>query len=215
MATVTDTAAHERWEKEIAAAPTREQPPTTVSSVPIEPLYTPESLNGFDPDTDLGYPGQYPYTRGVHASHVPQPVVDHASVRRLRHAAADQRALQVPARQGADRPQHRVRSADVDGTRQRRSARLRRGRPARRRRRTLDDMHELFAGIDLAEGVGVDDDQRAGHRHHGLFPRQRPRPGRGLEAAARHVAERHFEGVSRPERIRLSAGAARPSGLPM
>src|SRR5437762_4363211 len=68
MATVTDTAARQRWEKELAAAPTREQPPTTVSSVPVEPLYTPESLNGFDPETDLGYPGQYPFTRGVHAT---------------------------------------------------------------------------------------------------------------------------------------------------
>jgi methylmalonyl-CoA mutase, N-terminal domain len=68
MATVTDTAAQERWEKEVAAAPTRDQPPTTVSSVPIEPLYAPESLNGFDPDVDLGYPGQYPFTRGVHAT---------------------------------------------------------------------------------------------------------------------------------------------------
>ena len=46
----------------------RETPPTTVSSVPIEPLYTPESLNGFDYDADLGYPGQYPFTRGVHAT---------------------------------------------------------------------------------------------------------------------------------------------------
>src|SRR5437762_4171333 len=68
MATVTDTAARQRWEKELAAAPTREQPPTTVSSVPVEPLYTPESLNGFDPDHDLGFPGQYPFTRGVHAT---------------------------------------------------------------------------------------------------------------------------------------------------
>src|SRR5215471_12484576 len=68
MATVTDTAARQRWEKEAAAAPSREQPPTTVSSVPIDPLYTPDSLNGFDPDADLGYPGQYPFTRGVHAS---------------------------------------------------------------------------------------------------------------------------------------------------
>src|SRR5437660_1727042 len=68
MATVTDTAAHDRWAKEAAAAPAREQPPTTVSSVPIDALYTPESLNGFDPDADLGYPGQYPFTRGVHAS---------------------------------------------------------------------------------------------------------------------------------------------------
>jgi methylmalonyl-CoA mutase N-terminal domain/subunit len=68
MSTVTDTAARDRWEKELAAAPEREQPATTVSSVPIEPLYTSESLNGFDYETDLGYPGQYPFTRGVHAS---------------------------------------------------------------------------------------------------------------------------------------------------
>jgi methylmalonyl-CoA mutase N-terminal domain/subunit len=68
MATVTDTAARDRWGKELAAAPERAEPPTTVSSVPIEPLYTPESLNGFDPEVDLGYPGQYPFARGVHAS---------------------------------------------------------------------------------------------------------------------------------------------------
>ena len=68
MATVTDRTGMDRWEKENASAPLRETPPTTVSSVPIEALYTPESLNGFDYETDLGYPGQYPYTRGVHAS---------------------------------------------------------------------------------------------------------------------------------------------------
>src|SRR3974377_1092741 len=68
MATVTDQSAFERWLKENGAAPLREQPPTTVSGLPIEALYTPDSLNGFDPETDLGYPGQYPFTRGVHAS---------------------------------------------------------------------------------------------------------------------------------------------------
>src|SRR5215211_3234625 len=68
MATVTDSAALERWQRENAAAPKREQPPTTVSSVPVDALYTPESRNGFDPEADLGYPGQYPFARGVHAS---------------------------------------------------------------------------------------------------------------------------------------------------
>jgi methylmalonyl-CoA mutase N-terminal domain/subunit len=68
MAIVTDTSARERWERENAAAPVREQPPTTVSSVPVDALYTSESLGGFDPEADLGYPGQYPFTRGVHAS---------------------------------------------------------------------------------------------------------------------------------------------------
>jgi methylmalonyl-CoA mutase N-terminal domain/subunit len=68
MATVTDTTALDRFQQEISATPPRPQPPTTVSGLPIEPLYTPESLNGFDYETDLGYPGQYPFTRGVHAS---------------------------------------------------------------------------------------------------------------------------------------------------
>src|SRR5947209_20288012 len=68
MAIATDREASERWQREAGKAPARETPPTTVSSVPIEPLYTPESLNGFDYDADLGYPGQYPFTRGVHAS---------------------------------------------------------------------------------------------------------------------------------------------------
>src|SRR5580704_9129790 len=68
MATVTDTGARERWEKEAAAAPTRPQPPTTVSSVPIDALYTPDNLESFDPEHDLGFPGQYPFTRGVHAT---------------------------------------------------------------------------------------------------------------------------------------------------
>src|SRR3989440_12448287 len=68
MATVTDRSAYERWEKDNAAAPARDIPPTTVSGTPIEPLYTAESLNGFDADAEMGYPGQYPFTRGIHAS---------------------------------------------------------------------------------------------------------------------------------------------------
>src|SRR6059058_2591768 len=68
MATVTDTAAFDRWQKDAAAAPPPERPATTVSGVPVAPLYTPDSLNGFDYDADLGYPGQYPFTRGVHAT---------------------------------------------------------------------------------------------------------------------------------------------------
>src|SRR5438132_10676800 len=68
MDTATEPTAQERWERENAAAPLRPQPPTTVSGVPIDALYTPDSLNGFDPETDLGYPGQYPFTRGIHAT---------------------------------------------------------------------------------------------------------------------------------------------------
>jgi methylmalonyl-CoA mutase, N-terminal domain len=36
------------------------------SGVPIEPVYGPQSLSGFDPGTELGQPGEYPFTRGVY-----------------------------------------------------------------------------------------------------------------------------------------------------
>jgi methylmalonyl-CoA mutase N-terminal domain/subunit len=39
---------------------------TTESGLPIETVYGPESLSGWDPDTALGRPGEFPYTRGVY-----------------------------------------------------------------------------------------------------------------------------------------------------
>ncbi|MBI4366241.1 MAG: methylmalonyl-CoA mutase, partial [Deltaproteobacteria bacterium] len=39
---------------------------TTISSMPIEPLYTPRDVRDFDYDRDLGLPGAYPFTRGVY-----------------------------------------------------------------------------------------------------------------------------------------------------
>src|SRR5208282_1523881 len=40
---------------------------TTLSDMPVDPLYTPEDVkNNFA--RDIGYPGQFPYTRGVYES---------------------------------------------------------------------------------------------------------------------------------------------------
>ncbi|HYS18246.1 MAG TPA: methylmalonyl-CoA mutase family protein, partial [Candidatus Binatia bacterium] len=38
----------------------------TLSGIPIEPLYTPESLRDWSHDEKLGRPGEYPFTRGVY-----------------------------------------------------------------------------------------------------------------------------------------------------
>src|SRR5450432_1017190 len=46
----------------------RERTFTTISARPIEPLYRPEDLAGVNYDRDLGDPGQFPYTRGIHES---------------------------------------------------------------------------------------------------------------------------------------------------
>ncbi|HKV54029.1 MAG TPA: methylmalonyl-CoA mutase family protein [Candidatus Binataceae bacterium] len=40
---------------------------TTLSDMPVEPLYTPEDVS-HEYDSSLGYPGAYPYTRGVYES---------------------------------------------------------------------------------------------------------------------------------------------------
>jgi methylmalonyl-CoA mutase, N-terminal domain len=49
-------------------SPERDVEFTTVSGHPIRRLYTPADLSDWDPDRDLGYPGQPPYTRGIHAT---------------------------------------------------------------------------------------------------------------------------------------------------
>ena len=41
---------------------------TTMSGVPLQPLYTPEDLEGWNYEQKLGYPGEFPYTRGVYPS---------------------------------------------------------------------------------------------------------------------------------------------------
>jgi len=38
------------------------------SGLPIEPVYGPEALEGWDPGTRLGRPGEYPFTRGVYST---------------------------------------------------------------------------------------------------------------------------------------------------
>jgi methylmalonyl-CoA mutase N-terminal domain/subunit len=40
----------------------------TSSHIPIRPLYTPADLAAWDYDRDVGYPGEFPYTRGVQAT---------------------------------------------------------------------------------------------------------------------------------------------------
>jgi methylmalonyl-CoA mutase, N-terminal domain len=48
--------------------PERQADFTTVSGYPIQRLYTPADLASRDPDRDLGYPGEPPYTRGIHST---------------------------------------------------------------------------------------------------------------------------------------------------
>jgi len=64
---VVPTDARAIWEQAMAKAKVRDASFTSLSGAARKPLYTPADAP-IDHDTDLGYPGQYPFTRGVHPS---------------------------------------------------------------------------------------------------------------------------------------------------
>src|SRR5437899_1634173 len=47
------------------AEKTKPADPQTSSKIPVRPLYAPGDLDGNDVQTRVGYPGQYPFTRGI------------------------------------------------------------------------------------------------------------------------------------------------------
>ncbi len=73
-ALVDDQEALTRWAKRYRASRERAgrtgflPPPETLSGLPVEPLYTPSNLAGHGYAQEIGYPGEFPYTRGVYPS---------------------------------------------------------------------------------------------------------------------------------------------------
>ncbi|MCJ7661735.1 MAG: methylmalonyl-CoA mutase family protein, partial [Anaerolineales bacterium] len=61
----------EKWnetslQRTLVRMPERQDEFITTSSEPVERLYTPLDVADMDYEADLGFPGEYPYTRGVH-----------------------------------------------------------------------------------------------------------------------------------------------------
>jgi methylmalonyl-CoA mutase N-terminal domain/subunit len=57
------------WEQRVGSSSVRPGLyPFTISGLPIKPIYTPEDVAGMDLSRDLSFPGEFPYTRGVHPS---------------------------------------------------------------------------------------------------------------------------------------------------
>src|SRR6266481_564756 len=55
--------------EKLKTAPPQPLPhPETTSHIPVHPLYTPADLKGWNQEVEVGYPGEYPYTRGVQAT---------------------------------------------------------------------------------------------------------------------------------------------------
>jgi methylmalonyl-CoA mutase N-terminal domain/subunit len=57
---------HEQWQKAYGLSPELKPKFTTLSDLEIDPLYVPQDGSPVPPQ--IGYPGEYPYTRGVYPS---------------------------------------------------------------------------------------------------------------------------------------------------
>ena len=181
----------------------------TLSGIPIEPLYTPESLHGVVARREARPSRRVPVHPRRLSDDVPGPALDDADVRRLRPAGGHERPLQVPARAGTDRALDRVRHARADGLRRRSPAGARRGRQGRRVDLDPGRLRAAVRGHPARRRHDVDDDQLHGVGRARDVPGRRREAGRAVGPRRRHDAERHAEGVHRPEGMDLSARSGR------
>ena len=54
--------------QKLSPAPNAPPEIETSSHIAVKPLYTPADLKGSDYESEVGYPGEYPFTRGVQAT---------------------------------------------------------------------------------------------------------------------------------------------------
>ena len=60
------TTGRERWQQRFDAARKRDADFTTLSGVPVDPVYGPPPGTGVPGFERIGWPGEYPYTRGLY-----------------------------------------------------------------------------------------------------------------------------------------------------
>ena len=103
----------------LAKHPERREAFASTSGVPVDRLYTPEDVASLDYARDLGYPGEYPFTRGI------QPTMYRGRFWTMRQyagfgTAEETNRASSSCSSRADGPLHRLRPADADGVRLRR-----------------------------------------------------------------------------------------------
>ena len=131
----------------------------TDSGIEVAELYTEVDLPA---ELDLGEPGEFPYTRGVHREMYRKQTWTMRQYAGLRLGEGVQRALSLPAVEGLDGSVDGLRPADAAWPGLGQPALPRRGRPHGGGDRH-DRRHAHGVRRDSARsGLHVDDDQRAG-----------------------------------------------------
>ncbi|MGH3485861.1 MAG: methylmalonyl-CoA mutase family protein, partial [Nocardioidaceae bacterium] len=60
--------ARERWQRRYAASQVRDADFTTLSGMELEPVYGPDDEASYPSFDRIGYPGEFPYTRGLYST---------------------------------------------------------------------------------------------------------------------------------------------------
>lgn len=83
-----------RWQARYDKARKRDADFTTLSGDPVEPVYGPRPGDAYEGFERIGWPGEYPFTRGLHPTGYRGRTWTIRQFMRLRQRRADQRALQ-------------------------------------------------------------------------------------------------------------------------
>ena len=171
---------------------------------PIAPVYGPEDVADVEFDRDIGRPGEYPYTRGIHKHMYRDRLWTMRQYVGFGTPAETNAPIQVPDGARAGCAQRRLRPADAARPRLRRSQGGRRGRSGRDGGRHARRHGGSVRRHPARPRERVAHDQRHGRADHRHVLRRRREAGRGGRARGHHAAERHPERVHRTGHVDLS-----------
>ena len=179
----------------------------TSSHISVHPLYSPSDLEGWNYDSEVGYPGQFPYTRGVQATMYRGRLWTMRQYAGMGDADESNRRYKYLLSQGTTGLSVAFDLADPDRPGFRQRAGHRRSRQGRRGHRFHRRHDAAVRRHQHGKGLHVDDHQRFGRDPAGAVHRDRAahRPRRAQ--AVGDNPERCAEGIHRPRHLHLSAGA--------
>ena len=214
--------ARQRWQQRydaaLAGGKVRDADFTTLSGVEVDPVYGPADESAVPGFERIGWPGEFPFTRGLHATGYrgrawtirqfagfgnAQQTNERYKMILAEGGGGLSVAFDMPTLMGRDSDDPRALGevghcgVAID---------------------SAADMDVLFDDIPLDDVDHVDDDQRP--RRPGVLhvPGRGRAPGRRHRQAQRHPADRHLQGVHRAEGVAVRARAApapdrRPDGV--
>ena len=176
----------------------------TDSGIEVKTLYTSEDL---PEDLDLGQPGEFPYTRGVHAEMYrkrPWTMRQYAGYASAKESNERYKYLLAHGSTGLSMAFDLPTQLGLDSDDPRSLGEVGRTGVAID---TLDDMRTAFDGIPLDEVSHLDDDQRARRGAAAALRAGGRGAGRRSDQLRGHRPERHPQGVHRARELHLPARA--------